>query len=269
MYELGSRVNLGRNVKLLFGDSIQKMQSLRPKSAHLVLADLPYGNTNHPDDKALPILELWDAYERVLKPDGAVVLFAMQPFTTDLINGRRDWFRYNYVWDKRITTGFLNANKQPLRRHEDILVFSPKRSGGFTYNPQMREGKLHTIHNAKKTPTSIYNFKHNPNLRVIKTNLYYPHSILEFQKRNFEKLIHPNQKPLPLLKYLILTYSLAGQTVLDNTMGSGSTVVAAIHTNRKAIGIEKSSNTFHAALERIKVEMMSLKKLNAEMVKVF
>jgi site-specific DNA-methyltransferase (adenine-specific) len=204
------------------GDCLEIMPTLAAGSIDLVLADLPYGVTACEWDKILPFERLWPEYERLLKPAGSVVLTASQPFTTKLINSKPEWFRYELVWKKNTVTGFLNAKKQPLRNHENVLVFSPAKTGKMVYHPQ----GLITVDRWKKTSKArIYGRQATGEKKhVAWTN--YPRSVLEFNSEVDRH--HPSQKPVVLMAYLIQTFSDPGGVVLDNTMGSGSTGVAAL-----------------------------------------
>lgn len=208
----------------------------------MVLSDLPYGMTHNDWDIPLPMDELWKAYNRVVKEDGAVVLFCMQPFTSKLIMSNLKAFKYCWIWEKNEVSGFLNAKKQPLRNYEEIAVFYRKQC---TYNPQMTKGKWQK----KATGSRTTNYgKFNS---VVKYNDdYYPRQVLKFPVARREKG-HPTQKPVELLEYLIRTYTNEGETVLDNTMGGGSCGVASANTGREFIGIEKDDEYFEMARKKL------------------
>jgi site-specific DNA-methyltransferase (adenine-specific) len=235
--------------RIHLGDCLQGMKRVPDKSVDMILCDLPYGTTACKWDTIIPFEPLWKQYERIIKDNGAIVLTASQPFTSALVMSNPKWFKYSLVWDKKLSTGFLNAKKQPLRRHEDILVFYKKPPA---YNPIMEQrGKIR-----KKGRTNI-NAKLTDNYGVFnntftENNIYSPTSILEFSNTNRTESIHPTQKPVALFEYLIKTYTNEGETVLDNCMGSGTTAIAALNTNRNFIGFEKDE-TYHAiACERIR-----------------
>lgn len=228
------------------------MPSLAPGSVHLVLADLPYGTTANPWDSILPLPRLWEQYRRLLTPKGAIVLTASQPFTSTLVASNLPWFKYSLVWEKENGTNFLNAKYQPFKVHEDIVVFSPAASsyskrGNMTYNPQMTSGTPYRSNGRKQ---GLHQFHTRPDRTEIKPNqgTRYPRSVLKFPS---EKGLHPTQKPLELMEYLVKTYSHPGETVLDNVMGSGTTGVAALNTDRIFIGIEKDDHYFNLAKTRI------------------
>ncbi len=210
-------------------DCISGMAQLDDGSIDAIICDLPYGVTNAPFDNRLPFAPLWQNFRRVLKKNGAAILFCQQPFTSELIMSNREQFKYVMTWHKRQCSGFLNAKRQPLRSCEDIAVFY---RGQCTYNPQMRKGKRQLKSTGGGTVN--YNpFTYQPHV----SEDYYPTTLLEYPLPRF-KDGHPQQKPVALLEYLIRTYSNEGELVLDATMGSGSTGVACMNTNRRFIGFE-------------------------------
>lgn len=237
-----------RDFELHLGDCLDVMVGMKDNSVDLVLCDLPYGTTQNKWDTVIPFDLLWEQYMRISK--GAIVLFAAQPFTSLLISSNLKYFKYDWVWEKTKATGHLNAKKQPLRNKEDILVFYKKQP---TYNPQMSEGEPYKNKTGKDISGSSsmtgsygkYTNKRNEN-----TGFRYPKQILKFNtvQRN---TLHPTEKPVALLEYLVKTYTNEGDSVLDNCMGSGSTGVACKNLNRKFIGIEKDELYFSIAKERI------------------
>ena len=241
---------------ILNGDCLEVMREIPDKSVSLVLCDLPYGvlNRNNPNskwDSIIPFEPLWEQYRRITKPNAAIVLFAQGMFTAKLMMSNPDWWRYNLVWKKgNRVSGFLNANRQPMRNHEDICVFS---SGQTIYNPQFSLGaKCHSrgkAGNASGKSALNRNYGSFNQTPTILTNKKYPLSVLDFDKEH-GKQWHQTQKPISLLSYLIRTYSNQFDTVLDNTCGSGSTCVAAVLTGRKYIGIERDANYYKIACER-------------------
>lgn len=230
-------------------DCLNGMATINPRSIDMILCDLPYGQTSRNKwDVVIPFDKLWEQYERIIKPKGAIVLFANGMFTADLMHSNRKLWRYNLVWEKTTPTGFLNANRMPLRKHEDICVFykSPP-----TYNPQKSTG--HTpVHSYTKHTSDGTNYGET-NLGVSGggSTERFPTSILTFATDKQKSAIHPTQKPVALLEYLIKTYTNEGETVLDNCMGSGSTAIAAINTNRNFIGFELDGTYYNLAKERI------------------
>lgn len=232
-------------MQLLHGDCLKLMKDIPDGSVDLILCDLPYGTTDCSWDNVLPFDQLWDEYNRVLKVDGAAVLFAAQPFTTQLIQSNRKAFRYCWYWLKNQATGFTFARYQPMRKVEDVCVFYRKHG---TYNPQgiqPVDGKL-----KRKKPQNRESVYKMTTLMKEFTPRFknYPKNVLEY---NTERGLHPTQKPVPLLEYLVKTYTDPGQTVLDNCMGSGSTGVACVNTGRRFIGIEQNQVYFDIAQKRI------------------
>ena len=241
-----------RKIQLYKGDCLKIMPSIPDKSVDMILCDLPYGATQNNADKRIPFAPLWKEYRRIIKDNGCIALFAQGKFYMDLYESNKKMFRYDLVWDKVLTTGFLNAKHMPLRRHEQIAIFYKKSP---TYNPQFTEGQpLHgkgTAYKTKKLTNNNYgDFNALEDTRKGLTDKY-PTSILQFAKPHPSKTKHITQKPVALLEYLIKTYTNEGDTVLDNCMGSGSTGVACKNTNRNFIGIELQGDYFEIARERI------------------
>lgn len=244
---------------LRLGDCLEIMQEIQSGSVDLILCDLPYGATQCAWDKKIKFEPLWKQYERVIKENGAVVLFSVQPFTTELITSNKKIFRYCWYWKKNNKTGGTFAKVQPMRCIEEINVFYKKAP---TYNPQgIRELKKPRICEANKTRSNVYTWRGKDAFAVQKyTN--YPAHLLEFKNDagGNKKRFHPTQKPVALLEYLIKTYTNEGETVLDNCMGSGSTGVACINTGRRFIGIELNKSYYETACERI--EAAKIEKQN-------
>ena len=263
-------------VKLYKGDCLEKMKETSDSSVDLILADLPYGTTDRNGkggsrvykwDSVIPLDKLWEQYKRILKRNGSVVLTADQPFTSQLVLSNLEWFKYEWIWKKSRTTGFFHANYRPMKCTEDILVFSEGGAasasaksvkGNMVYNPQGLIEKRVKKRNSrarlgKMLGNESFVGKNNKGLGNSEyeqkwTN--YPSEILEFAIETGTP--HPTQKPVPLMEYLIRTYSNEGEIVLDNTMGSGTTGIAAIKSERNFIGIEKEQEFFELSLERIK-----------------
>jgi site-specific DNA-methyltransferase (adenine-specific) len=233
--------------RLLLGDCLERMGEVADGSVDLILADLPYGTTACKWDTIIPFEPLWAHYRRILKPRGAVVLTASQPFTSMLVMSNRKWFRYSLVWDQRCPTGHLNAKKMPLRVHQDIAVFSPSTLGRGTYRPIMRAGAHRVKGSGGRTSECYGSYK---NLAV-SSDAYYPTSIVVAANGNWAGKVHPTQKPVALGSYLIRTYSNPRDAVLDNTMGSGSFGVSAVEEGRSFIGIERDPGYFAIAERRL------------------
>lgn len=229
------------SVQLMLGECLERMQEIETGSVDMVMADLPYGTTQNKWDSIIPIQALWNEYRRVCKNNAAVILTSAQPFTSVLVASNLAEFKYDWVWQKEAGTGLLNAKKQPLRDHESVLVFYRSQC---TYNPQFTVGKPYTC--KKGGETSNY----NPSGGVITVNegTRCPKTVQFFQRDKGK--VHPTQKPVALMEYLIRTYTNEGETVLDNTMGSGTTGVACINTGRKFVGIERDSEYFKIAQSR-------------------
>jgi site-specific DNA-methyltransferase (adenine-specific) len=239
-------------IDLRKGDCLELMKGLPDKGIDAIIADLPYGTTQNKYDIRLPFDKLWEQYERIIKDNGAIVLFGQGLFFVDLVNSNRELFRYDLVWDKQLTSGFLNANRMPLRVHENIAVFYKRLP---TYNPQYTEGKpLHSKGKSylnKELKNENYGkFKMTDDSRAGSTQKY-PKSIISFQKPHPSKAQHRTEKSIEMLEWLIKTYTNEGDVVLDNTMGSGTTGVACVNTNRNFIGMELDDKYFEIAKERI------------------
>ena len=235
--------------QIIHGDSIEFMKTLSDATIDLVLCDLPYGITDCKWDMRLPLKELFAQYARIIKPNAAILLFAQQPFATDLINQARRMFRYQIVWEKTKSLGFLNAKRMPLRAHELILVYYNRLP---SYNPQFTPGKPYVKKYNEKQRTDLYRF-HGKAYSMRNNGVRYPRDVVKFaQPTSTEGLYHSTQKPLMLLEYLIKTYSNKGDVVLDNTCGSGSTCVAAKKLNRRYIGID--NNLEYVKVARLRCE---------------
>ena len=231
----------------MHGDCLEKMKDIPDGSVDMILCDLPYGTTACKWDVVIPFEPLWTHYWRVLKPNGAVVLFGSQPFTTFLIQSQFNSFRYIWTWEKNFSTNFLHAKRMPLRKTEDITVFYKSQP---VYNPQKTTGHKPTQSSTGSSNGNLYygkNIRKSPGGNTER----FPTNLLKFNADDPKLRLHPTQKPVALLEYLIKTYTNEGDTVLDNCMGSGSTGVACINTNRNFIGIEKDDKYFEIASQRI------------------
>ena len=239
-------------MELYNGDCLEIMKKLPDKSIDMILCDLPYGTTRNKWDSVIDLESLWLSYRRIIKDNGAIVLFAQTPFDKVLGNSNLKMLKYEWIWEKHMSTGFLNAKKMPLKAHENILVFYKNLP---VYNPQFTDGKSYV----RKRGACGSNYGiHKDNFITINNGYRYPRDIVKF-KHDKEKL-HPTQKPVELLEYLIKTYTNENMLVLDNCMGSGSTGVACLNTNRRFIGIELDENYYNIAKQRIDnhIEQLSL-----------
>jgi len=256
---------ISENIKLYVGDCIERMNSIPDDSIDLVLCDLPYGTTKCKWDTIIDIDELWKHYKRIIKkPQGVILLFGQQPFTSMLISSNYCWYKYNRIWKKNKTTQYLLANYRPMKCTEDICVFSiggaaaaSKKKGNMTYNPQGLTPVNIPKKNSAQRIGKMLNQSHHlgPNNKLVSDSEYsqkftnYPNELIEFDIEY--DTIHETQKPVKLIEYLIKTYSNEGDTVLDNTMGSGTTGIGCINTNRKFIGIELEEKYFKLSRHRI------------------
>ena len=237
--------------EILLGDCLELMKDIPNGSIDMILCDLPYGTTACKWDTIIPFDKLWEQYERIIKHNGAIILFGSQPFTSALVMSNTKIFKYDFSWDKKKLSGVLNAKKQPLRRHEDILVFYKSLP---TYNPQIRyDGKktgikYHIVDSENYRKTEIVNKYADDGSR-------YPTSIIDNINgvigNSKEKLPHPTQKPVALFEYLIKTYTNENDLVLDNTAGSGTTAIACLNTNRQFIVMEKEQKYYDIILKRV------------------
>lgn len=230
-------------------DCLEGMKKIADGSVDAIICDPPYGTTVCPFDKRLPFAPMWEQFLRVTKRNAAIVLFSQMPFGSDFIQSQRKLFRYEWIWEKSLGVGFLNAKKMPLRCHENILVFYQQLP---TYNPQFTKGKP-------------YDYRHKPKIhrnyhqtftcgQKNETGDRYPRDVIQFKGvigGDCKEIVHPQQKPVPLLEYLIETYTNEGETVLDATMGSGSTGVACVNTGRDFIGFETEQKFYEIAGRRI------------------
>ena len=229
-------------------DCLEGMKRIPDKSIDMILCDLPYGTTRCKWDTVIPFEPLWEQYERVIKDNGAIVLFGSQPFTTVLINSNLKHFKYNWYWNKTKPSGHLNAKKQPMRAVEEICVFYKSQC---TYNPQgLTYGKFNNNRPSRENKVDgEYTFGKEKNFGISNAKGY-PKNILEYSNSN-NNLLHPTQKPLALCEYLIKTYTNENELVLDNCIGSGTTAIACINTNRNYIGFEIDEGYCNIANERI------------------
>lgn len=236
-------------ITLQHGDCLELMKDIPDESVDMILCDLPFGVTCTDWDKKINLAQLWQEYKRIIKEHGAIVLFSQLPFSCELIADAAVPFRYEWIWQKTLPAGFVLAHKMPMRIHENVLVFYKKLP---TYNPQKTKGKPYNKGNGKAC-TQIYGTVKET--ERINDGDRFPVDVITFSNQSGElnntKRLHPTQKPVPLLEYLIKTYTNPGDTVLDNTMGSGSTGVACVNTGRNFIGMELDDAFFNIASDRI------------------
>ena len=232
---------------LILGECLEEISKLNDDCVDMILTDLPYGTTACKWDSIIPLEEMWKQFNKVCKENGAMVFTAQQPFTTTLAASNLNNFRYEWNWEKPQGTNPMNAKVMPLKSHENILVFYRKKP---VYNPQMEKGKPYGGFTSNTSKIGeVYGSaksKHRDNPEGTR----YPKTVLRYKQ---EKGFHPTQKPVPLMEYMIRTYTNVGDTVLDATMGSGTTGVACINTNRKFIGIEQDEKYYGIAQKRINV----------------
>jgi site-specific DNA-methyltransferase (adenine-specific) len=237
--------------KIYNEDCLIGMKSIPDRSIDMILCDLPYGTIRCHWDTIIPFKDLWEHYERIIKQNGAIVLFSSQPFTSALIMSNPNLFRYEWIWEKSKASNFLNAKKQPLKAHENILVFGiksplyyPQKTKGEPFNKGIRKsdnGKFTEAFGAVKINKTIEN----------KDGFRLPRSVQYFVTAEREGKLHPTQKPIALIEYLIKTYTIEGEIVLDNCIGSGTTAIGCINTNRNFIGFENNKEYFDIANKRI------------------
>jgi site-specific DNA-methyltransferase (adenine-specific) len=239
-------------MKLINGEALHQMGLIESGSVDLVLCDPPYGTTACKWDSIIPLEPMWEQLNRIATDEASFVFTSSQPFTTTLIASNMKMFKYCLVWEKEQAHTALNAKNQPLKVHEDIVVFSKRpstysKNGSMVYNPQMTEGKPYKS-NPKKDGNHTMHGSSNMDSVVENTGTRYPRSVLKFKR---ERGLHPTQKPVSMFAYLAETYSNPGDTVLDFTMGSGTTGVACVNINRNFIGIEMDEGYYNIAKKRI------------------
>ncbi len=239
-----------KTLTLYHGDCLLEMNKIPDQSVDMILTDLPYYTTNCHWDLPINLEKLWEQYNRIIKDNGAILLFAQTPFDKVLGSSNLKQLRYEWIWEKTTSTGHLNAKKMPMKAHENILVFYNKLP---TYNPQMTTGhKPVNSYTKHQSDGEIYG-KTKVGITGGGSTLRYPRSVLLFPTDKQKSALHPTQKPVALLEYLILTYTNKGDTILDNCFGSGSTGVAAANTGRKFLGIELQDEYFNIGEERITI----------------
>jgi site-specific DNA-methyltransferase (adenine-specific) len=254
--ELYNKADYKDELGMCFNDDcLERMKDIPDKSIDMILCDLPYGTTKNKWDSVINLELLWKQYKRIIKNRGAIVLFSQTPFDKVLGFSNLDMLKYEWIWEKPMATGRLNCNFAPMKAHENILIFSKSAScyvkdgnKAMIYNPQMIEGKPYRAISGRASTN--YDTKWSKEQLTVNNGTRYPRDVQKFS--HDKNKLHPTQKPVKLLEYLIKTYTNENELVLDNCMGSGSTCVACKNTNRKYIGIELDKKYFDIAVERIK-----------------
>lgn len=247
-------------MELKNGDCLELMKEIPNNSIDMILCDLPYGTTSCKWDIIIPFDLLWEQYKRIIKENGAIALFSKQPFTSFLIQSNLKWWRYELIWEKEKGTDFGNSNRKPLNAHESIQLFYKKQP---TYNKQMRPGEPYIINRKKNNNNNEdLNFKSDNRGLYVNKGERTPISVIKISRDNITKgsSFHPTQKPVKLCEWLIKSYTNEGDVVLDNCMGSGSTGIACVNTNRKFIGYELNKEYFEIAKKRIEDAKIKLTK---------
>jgi site-specific DNA-methyltransferase (adenine-specific) len=240
-------------IELIHGDCMEKMRDIPDGYIDMVLTDPPYGTTACKWDSIIPLEPMWEQLKRIINPNGAIVMTASQPFTTKLIASNMKMFKYCWVWDKVLPANIMQAKYQPMKIHEDIVVFCKNKNNYYPIKTLAKDKNIRPV-SKKKTNSNHYNCKFSNDKCDTKTR--FPKSIIQFNNRvgecNSRHKVHPTQKPVALMEYLIKTYTNEGETVLDFTMGSGTTGVSCVNLNRSFIGIELDKNYYNIAKDRIK-----------------
>lgn len=247
-------------MELKNGDCLELMKEIPNNSIDMILCDLPYGTTSCKWDVIIPFDLLWEQYKRIIKENGAIALFSKQPFTSFLIQSNLKWWRYELIWEKEKGTDFGNSNRKPLNAHESIQLFYKKQP---TYNKQMRPGEPYVINRKKNNNNNEdLNFKSDNRGLYVNKGERTPISVIKISRDNITKgsSFHPTQKPVKLCEWLIKSYTNEKDVVLDNCMGSGSTGIACVNTNREFIGYELNKEYFEIAKKRIEDVKIKLTK---------
>ena len=252
-YEYDEKLHVSPN-SLLKGDCLTLMNGIPDKSIDMILCDLPYGTTACKWDSIIPLDKLWEQYERIIKDNGAIVLTAAQPFTSALIMSNIKMFKYTWVWEKNKVGGVFNAKNRPLKIHEDVVVFSKSPAANvkgvrMNYFPQGVQDTEHSRVNSHRRKGETFGNRPSRLGLYTQTQTGYPRDVIKFD--SVHQGLHPTQKPVALMEYLIKTYTNEGDLVLDNTMGSGTTCVACVNTNRQYIGMELDDEYYAVAQKRV------------------
>ena len=240
------------DIWLMQGDCLERMKEIPSGSVDLVLTDPPYGTTACKWDSVIEFEPMWEQLERIIKPNGAIVLFASQPFTSALVMSNPKMFKHEIIWFKNVPTGMAQASYAPMKYHESVLVFCNGKIGTFNKQMQEREGKGKACYQYEHYCGESNHVKMEKVKKFYDENLVNPSSVVLFNSvPNRSGKVHPTQKPVALMEYLIKTYTNEGETVLDFTMGSGTTGVACVNTGRRFIGVEMDTHYFNVAKDRI------------------
>ena len=241
-------------IELIQGDCLEKMKDIPDGSIDMVLTDPPYGTTACKWDSIIPLEPMWEQLKRIIKPNGAIVMTASQPFTSTLVVSNLKMFKYSMVWKKSQSTGHLNAWRMPMRAHEDLVVFYNKPP---TYNPELKDKDVANIRpvTRRTKKTDCYGI-HKLDAHRCPPDKTMPNSVLHYN--NAQGTVHPTQKPVALMEYLIKTYTNEGELVLDFTMGSFTTAIACLNTKRSFIGIEKDEHYFQVGKDRLEKYLLTL-----------
>lgn len=246
-----------KSEKFFHGDCLDIMPQLESNSVDMILCDLPYGTTQNKWDSIIPLDKLWKEYERIIKPNGAIILTSAEPFTSALVMSNLKLFRYDIIWEKQKGSDPLNANRKPLRSHENILLFYKKQP---IYNPQFWYGEPYSGRKDKSVKSSNFGIANIVSGNGSKDGKRFPKTIIKFSNEGMNSAnLHPTQKPIELFEYLIKTYTNEGDIVLDNCAGSGTTAIACINTNRHFIVIEKDYEYYKVMSERVENYLIETK----------
>ena len=242
-------------INLMLGDCLERMKEIPDGSVDLIFTDPPYGTTACKWDSVIPLEPMWNELKRIIKPNGAIVLFGSQPFTSVLVASNLKMFKYEWIWEKAVGSNFAVAKYQPLKEHENILVFCKGKSNYYPIKEERKgsgKARLKNGYKSNGTSTEVYGGLQSNRKGKEYEDLKYPSSVQYFNNRDKDRGMHPTQKPTELFEYLIKTYTNENDLVLDNTAGSCTTAIAALNTNRNYICMEKDENYYNIGLKRVK-----------------
>ena len=241
-------------INLMLGDCLERMKEIPDGSVDMVLADPPYGTTACKWDSVIPLEPMWEQLKRIIKPNGAIVLFGSQPFTSVLVASNLKMFKYEWIWEKAVGSNFAVAKYQPLKEHENILVFCKGKSNYYPIKEERKgsgKARLKNGYKSNGTSTEVYGGLQSNRKGKEYEDLKYPSSVQYFNNRDKDRGMHPTQKPTELFEYLIKTYTNENDLVLDNCAGSGTTTIACLNTNRQFIVMEKEQKYYNIILKRV------------------